>query len=406
MLVYVPVPLSRVLPGRVLPIDIWTPDGRLLLRRGQTLQSEAHRDMLATHQASMTETDAQAWQKSLQRTMRVMRQEGIDMAVIVRSPMPEEILDVDYLEGRDVDGGWLDLQEILRVLLYQGDKAATPLPRLEGIEQKALAMLRHDPDECLFVLFQALPDLNMGYCATHALLSGALCVLTADKLARSEGDQALLLRSALVMNIGMARPQDGLARQLKAPNPAQRQIIAAHPPTSTDILRKLGISDEELLTIVHWHHAPDGANLNAEHLTSLRLLSLSDSLIAKMAPRTSRPAMTPLGAAKSLVLETSPGTATLRPAMAAVLGFYPPGTYVQLANGETAVVIRRGERATTPHVASIMSASGMPLSKYVYHDTADTRFPLFAVRTPLGSHTVNIHVSLEKVRRLRQQHGV
>ncbi len=406
MMVYVPIPLSRMLPGRVLPVDIWTPDGRLLLRRGQTLQSEAHRDMLVTHQASMTETDAHAWQKSLQRTMRIMRQEGVAMAIIVRAPMPEEILDVDYLEGRDVDGGWLDLQEILRVLLYQGDKAATPLPRLEGIEQKALAMLRHDPDECLFVLFQALPDLNLGYCATHALLAGAVCVLTAGKLAHTEGDQTLLLRSALVMNIGMARPQDGLARQAKAPDLTQLQIIAEHPPTGADILRTFGIHDEELLSIVHWHHAPDSAHLHADHLANLRLLSLSDGMIAKMAPRSSRPAMTPLAAAKSLVLQSTPHTAALRPAMAAVLGFYPPGTYLQLANGEIAVVIKRGERATTPHVASILSAAGMPLSKYVYHDTADAKYPQFAVRAPLGSGEVHIRVSLEKVRRLRQQHGV
>jgi hypothetical protein len=406
MRVYVPVPLSRVQLGKVIPIDIWTPQGRLLQRRGQALLSEAHREMLAAHYACMTETDAHAWQRSLERSMRIMRQKGVDMNTVARTPMPEEILDIDYLEGRNVDGGWLDLQEILRVLLYQGDNAAAPLPRLKGIEQKALTMLHHDPDECLFVLFQALPDLNLGYCATHALLSGAVCVLTAKRLAHTDADQALLLRSALVMNIGMARPQDGLARQRKAPDPTQRQIISEHPPTGANILRGFGICDEELLDIVHWHHSPDEAALPHEHLSNLRLLNLSDVLVAKMAPRLSRPAMTPLGAAKSLVLETTPDTATLRPAMAAVLGFYPPGTYVQLVNGEIAVVIKRGERATTPHVASIMNASGMPLSKYVYHDTADTQSPSFAIRAPLNSSAIHIRVSQEKVRRLRQQHGV
>ena len=402
MLNYTPIPLTRLQIGRQLPVDIWTPDGRLLLRRGQALQSEAHREMLATHQACMTETDAQAWKKSLERDMRLMRQAGVDMVAIAQAPMPAEILDTDYLEGRDVDGGWLDLQDILRSLLYQGAQAATPLPRLEGIEQKALTLLRHDPDECLFVLFQALPDLNLGYCATHALLSGVVCVLTADKLAQTDADQALLLRSALVMNIGMARPQDSLSRQHKPPDPTQRQIIAAHPPTSSDILRGFGIQDDELLGIVQWHHTPDAATLHTGHLTSLRLLSLSDGLIAKMAPRISRAAMTPLGAAKSLVLESTPGTAVLRPAMAAVLGFYPPGTYVQLANGETAVVIKRGARANTPHVASIMNAAGMPLSKYVYHDSSTASN---AIVKPLAG-SVNIHVSLEKVRRVRLQCGV
>ncbi len=172
MLTYVPVQLSRIQLGKPLPVDLWTPDGRLLLRRGQILNSEAHRDMLATHHACTTEADAHAWHRALERSMRQMRSTGVAMASISRALFPSEILDVDYLEGRSVDGGWLDLQEILRSLLYQGADAVNPLARLKGIEEKALALLRRDPDEALFVLFQALPDLNLGYCATHALLAG------------------------------------------------------------------------------------------------------------------------------------------------------------------------------------------------------------------------------------------
>ena len=400
---YVPVPLNRVQLGKTLPVDIRPPDGRLLLRRGQILQSEAHREMLATHNACMTETDAHAWQRALERQMRVLRQNGVDMAAIAHTPMPAEILDTDYLEGRAVEGGWLDLQEILRGLLYQGAEASTPLPRLEGIEQKALSLLRQDPDECLFVLFQALPDLGLGYCATHALLSGVVGALTADKLTLPTGNRAMLLRSALVMNIGMARPQDNLARQIKAPSDAQRQLIQDHPPTSADILRGFGVQDPELLDLVHWHHAPETNLSPAEQQTSLQLLHMADTLVAKMAPRISRPAMSALGAAKALVTEATADTQNQRVAMASVLGFYPPGTYVQLANGESAVVIARGAKATTPHVASLVSAKGMPLSSYAYHDTRQADF---GIRAPLAAAQVNVRISLEKVRRLRLQHGV
>jgi len=403
MLVYVPIPLKRVQLDKALPVDVWTPQGRLLLRRGQVLQSEAHREMLATHHASMTEADAAAWQKSLERSMRQMRAAGVSMLLIAQAPMPAEILEMDYLEGQNVDGGWLDLQEILRVLLYQGAQASSPLPRLQGIEQKAALLLKRNPDEALFVLFQALPDLNLGYCATHALLAGVVAALTAVKLAQSEDSPALLLRAALVMNIGMARPQDSLARQYNPPNPSQRQIITTHPPTSSDMLRGFGLHDEALLALVQWHHTPDAASLDAELQTTLRLLNLADGLVAKMAPRISRPAMLPLGAARSLLQTSSPGTAELRPAMAAVLGFYPPGTYVQLVNGDIAVVIKRGQYVRAPHVASIMNAKGMPLSKYIYHDTRDADF---AVRQPWASAAVHIQVSLDKVRRLRVQHEV
>jgi hypothetical protein len=89
--------------------------------------------------------------------------------------------------------------------------------------------------------------------------------------------------------------------------------------------------------------------------------------------------------------------------MASVLGFYPPGTYVSLVNGESAVVIARGERANTPHVARLVNAQGMVMSTYLYRDT---RHPDFSVSTPLQASQVNIKVHLDKVRRLRQVHGV
>lgn len=40
---YVPVPLEQLQIGRPLPVDIRSPDGRLLMGRGQTLNSESYR---------------------------------------------------------------------------------------------------------------------------------------------------------------------------------------------------------------------------------------------------------------------------------------------------------------------------------------------------------------------------
>ena len=51
---YVPVPLDRVQFGKPVPVDVWSPGGMLLLRRGQNLLSAEHRDKLSNHQACMT----------------------------------------------------------------------------------------------------------------------------------------------------------------------------------------------------------------------------------------------------------------------------------------------------------------------------------------------------------------
>ncbi|MBP6008396.1 MAG: hypothetical protein KA740_11925 [Rhodoferax sp.] len=400
---YVPVPTERLQLGRVLPVDMRAPDGRLLLRRGQALESEAQREMLMTHHACMTETDAQAWDKAMQRQMRAMVARGADMRAVVQAPMPAAILDTDYLADRPVDGGWLDVQEILRGLLYQGANAAAAVPRLEGIEEAVNRLLNHDPDEGLFVLFQALPDLGLGYCATHALLSGVVGSLTVNKLGLPKAQADLLLRSALVMNIGMARPQDNLARQRKPPDAFQRAMINKHAPDSADILQGFGASDAQWLTMVRHHHDVDPSEVQDTEPAPLQLLNLADVLVAKMAPRISRAALPALQAVRALVQDATAQNASQRAAMASVLGFYPPGTYVTLTNGESAVVIARGERANTPHVASLVNDKGMAMSAYLYRDTAHADY---AVRAPLLASQVHIRVSLEKVRRLRQVHGV
>jgi len=400
---YVPVPLERVQLGKPLPVDIWSPSGRLLLRRQQTLQSEAHRDMLRSHQACMTETDAQAWQRALERLMRALFNEGTDMSQIAQLMLPWEIDDDDYLPGHEVNGGWMDVQDVLRGLLYQGEQAVSPLPRLQALEDRSLALLTQDPDAALLVLFQALPELNLGYCASHALLCGLVAVLTANKLALPHKERFTLLRAALVMNIGMARLQDTLTHQKTNPNPGQRQDINMHALQSVQILKALGVHDSCLLDIVQWHHTPDLFEGDSNTLRLVRLLHLADTLTAKMAPRKVRKAMLPLAATKLLVLQSSPDTAVLRQAMVAALGFYPPGSYVQLANGETAVVIARGPSAKTPHVASLIHASGMPVSAYGYRDTSK---PDLAVKAPVAPHTVQVKVSVDKVLRLRQLHGV
>jgi len=400
---YVPVPLDRVQFGKPVPVDVWSPGGMLLLRRGQNLLSAEHRDKLGNHQACMTESDALAWQRSLERMMRAIYLDGGDISLLDQMPLPTEIIEQDYLPGHEVHGGWLDLQDILRGVLYQGTAAVSPMPRLQALEDKALKLAQEDADEGLFILMQTLPDLHLGYCATHALLCGLVCVLSADKLGLPAHTHPTLMRAAMVMNIGMARLQDSLAQQRAQPNEAQRHDIDAHAELGVRILQTVGEQRQPVLDLVHWHHLPDASDLQGHSLTMLRLLHLSDVLMAKMAPRKVRAALLPLTATKFMVMQSTETTAGLRRAIASALGFYPPGSYVALANGETAVVISRGARANTPHVAAITNASGLALGKYLYRDTSHAGQ---AVKSPLEPQTVHVTVNPQKVRQLRQHYGV
>lgn len=396
---FVPAPVALLDIGQPLPVDVWAPDGRLLLRKGQTIQSEQHKELLKAHQACLTRSDALAWHKSFERMIYKMIRDGVDSELIARAALPTVIEAADYIEGKEMQGGWLDLQVILHGLLYQGGGAINPLPRLAGLEDKALELLTSDADEALFILFQALADASLGYCATHALLVAIVCELTAAKLGWPMPARRALLRAALTMNISMAQEQDALARQKSPLLEAQRQEIQAHAQKSFEILRHLGVTDEDQLDLVRWHREPDVSLGLPRNLECRQILHLADCFIAKMAARKTRPAMSPLGAAKSIFMSTASDQSKLGSAMATCVGFYPPGTYVQLVNGEQAVVIQRGERANTPRVATLVNPAGMPLSKYLDHDTSE---PAFAIRAPLNAEAFKVKVNLDKVRKLRQ----
>lgn len=392
------VPPERLVVGQRVPVDVRAPDGRLLLRRGQLLASDEHRALLLAHQPCVSASDAHAWTLAIERRDRAVRLGGASAAL---APQVEA---ADYADAPDLRGGWGDAHAVLQGILYQGAQAQQPLRRLEAIACQVRNWVEADADAALFELFQALPDLTNGYCASHALLTAALSALSLERLGQAQADPDLLRRSALVMNIGMARAQDALAQQRMPPNALQRAMIQAHALTSAQVLSDIDLPDPQLIDLVRWHTEPGSARLPAALQRHLQMLALTESLVAKLAPRASRAALSPLQAAQALLGLSDPATQALREALVATLGFYPPGTYVQLANGEIAVVVQRGVRAHTPHVASVFNAAGIPLSRYLHRDTASQADA--AIRQSVAAHTIKLHIDPERILRLRRQAGL
>jgi hypothetical protein len=95
-----------------------------------------------------------------------------------------------------------------------------------------------------------------------------------------------------------------------------------------------------------------------------------------------------------MVLKSAGDGVGVSSAMAQAVGFYPPGSYVRLVNGETAVAIRRGARANTPWVVSILGKDGMPIIKYKPKNTSDAAN---AIEGAVNFEQVKVKVSAEKV---------
>ena len=386
--------------GKPLPVNVVSDTGQLLLRKGQPIVSEQHRDKLHAFNASTSPSDAQAWQRAYERMVHELLRSGVDVQEIARMPMPAEIRESDYVVGRQLHGGWLDLQEVLRGILYQGGLAINPLQRLADIQKKAMSLLHADADDSLFCLYQALADDSLGYCATHALLCAVMCELTATKLGIDAAHRHSLVAAALTMNIGMARDQDSMARQSSDITEWQRTLIAEHPARGADILAGFGVDDVDQLDIVRWHHAPDHANAYPANHAARCLLALADSFVARTTARKTRASQSAVKAVKAMVLKAQGDELGVGSAMAQAVGFYPPGSYVQLVTGEMAISVMRGQRANMPWVITIADKDGIPAVKYQCKDTSD---PALAIAAPVNYEKVKVAVSADKVRRARER---
>lgn len=212
--------------------------------------------------------------------------------------------------------------------------------------------------------FEMMHGETMGYAIAHSLQTAFVASLAAGRLGWSESDRLTLVRASLTMNIAMLDLQDALVRQPTPPTIRQRQEIDSHPQRGRDMLAAIGITDAELLhTVAHHHVTPGGHALPADrsHLSPLAcLVHYADVYLAKLSPRATRGAIAINVAAREL--HTSAG-GTSNPYVTAIvqeMGIYPPGTFVKLRNGDTAIVLRRGTTPETPLVSSLLRADGTP----------------------------------------------
>lgn len=369
---YTPLPIHSIELNTPVPVNIWDPRGTLLLRRGEAIVSEQHREYLLQHSPMVKDADYQAWTYSYTTQLDRMVRDNQPLSRIAGMTRPAELLDLEEADQTDPAVAWPDLHASFTTLLHQGPAATDFVDRLLRIEQRALRLLQAQTDNSLFVLVQLLFDRRVGYSASHALLSAAVCHLAGPVAGLSPQDTSSLFKAAMSMNIGMARLHDDLARQAKAPSDAQRQAITAHPHRGAQLLRQLGVGDPLWLELIEHHHDPLDAAGAAP--VGQRLLRMADVFVARISPRQARSGLLAHQVARDIYLGPDGQPNPLGALFIKTVGIYPPGSYVRLANGEVAVVVRRGRRANAPVVFAIVNKQGMPLGEPALRDTLERAF--------------------------------
>lgn len=292
--------------------------------------------------------------------------------------------------------------EIWEHAIWRLDKLLRSVEQEPGFAQRCddftdhlMALVLRDPDIAIYLSVRQDARRLKLYGLTHALHCAMVCQLTATRMGWPAPRVHTLVKAALTMNLAIIDVQATFAVQGRL-SAANRVQIQAHPERALELLQAAGVTDPVWLKAVIEHHERPGGGGYPAGLTELSeeagLLRMADVFMAKISPRTDRPALSIQQAARQMFSESQGSFAA--GALIKEYGIYPPGNFMQLASGELAVVIRRGASANTPVAAAITDRSGAPTIHTTRRDTAE---PAFAIKALAVESAFLLRLSPERL---------
>lgn len=391
-----PLPPETLRLGAPLPFALRDANGALIAARGIVIQTAAQLQTLTSRELFLDEADSENLARAVAGKVDSMLRQNALLGRIAEAKPDTAPAAPPVRRLQDPINVWCSVQMRASALLHEtpGDDFA---PRLVALQAEALELLDRDTDLALLILIQGTTSESRNYSVGHALLVSALCELAARHLVAWPAAWREPLRcAALTMNIAMTALQDALALQETPPTPQQRALIDSHAALAAQRLRECGVADDLWIDAVAQHHATRAGKLAdlpaAAQLA--RLIQRADIFAARLSRRRTRHALSGMAAAKATYLDENQKADEAGAAIIKATGIYPPGSFVRLASGETAVVLRRGRLATEPVVASVVSAAGMPLGEPARRDTRSARY---AVTAGVAPQDVRLHLNLEKL---------
>jgi hypothetical protein len=349
--------------GLPLPFGICDAEGRLLLARGQLIDSVAQFEGL------------------LERGAFVLRDLPAEAAERISQAKPGQ-LPALWVESAG---------QVARLLRAKVD--AQFHRTVEIVAQPVLALVQRDPDLAIFQVVRAGIGVMPQHASRSAMHAAIASHLGAKRMGWGADTAKLLFRAALTMNLAMAELQDSLAQQVSPPSEQQRQAIHVHPTRSAESLQAGGVKNPDWLAAVAGHHErPDGSGY-PHGLTDVGelalLLNQADEFTARFSAGASGPSLAPDAAVREFFKADPKNPMTA--AIVKEFGLYPPGVAVRLKTGEVGLVMRRGDKATAPIVAAVMARNGDALATPQRRDTADPAQAVVAV-IPLAAVRVRLPV--------------
>lgn len=308
--------------------------GRLLLNKGTVIQSQRQLDAL------------------LERGLYRRSNSGNS-----RPEQPSQIRQSPFTQISDII---MRIESINRSLTKGVAGIGERIPLLASDIRK---MCQQDLDATLGAIHLAH---EYEYVNLHPLHVATLSQMLAGFLGYDREREIRLLSACLTANIGMLHLQSLLHQQKEPLTSFQRQEVDKHPQKSVDILKGVGVTDRVWLDIILQHHERmDGKGYlglkGDDILEEAKIIALVDRYSAMISSRRYRSGKNPNECLKQLFMSKgNEYDETLSLAFIKLMGIFPPGSFVDLENGEVAVVTKRPVDGMWPTVKSVITPRGGP----------------------------------------------
>jgi HD-GYP domain-containing protein (c-di-GMP phosphodiesterase class II) len=389
-----------------LPFGVRDAGGRLLLAAGQSVASAEQLNQLRALPLFADEAESNEWRRKLGAAVGAMMRQNAPLKSIAEARPQQGSREGLASADVGVPDQWESLGTLLDVALREARPSREFIARIRQVHGRASGLGQRHADTSLYHLIHAAGQSTEKYSSHHALLVMLVCEQAARLLGWTPDAVRSLACAALSMNLAMATLQDHLAANDSPITAAMREQIQAHPGHGAQLLREAGLDDALWIEAVRLHHDPGDGQASLAELPQprqlARLLRRADIFTAKISRRRTRAPMSPVQAAREACLGAGGVPDEVGGALLRATGLYPPGSFVELANGERGIVVARGRRANLPWVASLVAPSGLALGEPVLRDTLEARF---AVRSAVPGAWVKVRPDHARILSLRPQPG-
>lgn len=355
---FVRIPPGALAIGRPLPWTVYDAQGQVLLRQGYVIQSESQLEHL--------------FHRGRVRLRRIHgKQETPASDKRERNPFAEY---GDFLHN---------LEATLNAITGRQPSVAQ---RLAGLTRMLARTCTESPDASLALvhLYSTRPTM-LEQVLFHAILCQHLGQVLELETLRLQS----LTTAAFAANLPLLAVADQLNASPRLLNEQQREVLRKHPERTVQALQRAGFEQAELLQIIVQHHEhfdgsgyPQGLSGDAIRLEA-QILALAERYVAMVTKRAYRERLS-IRAVQERLRKLA--GRTFHPdtvdAMLQIMGDYPPGVLVRLANQETGVVTRSGAQGRGVVVMTLFNPGGQRYGGAFERDTRDPEFGICRQEEP------------------------